>query len=310
MSERKRQDLPSSEGPSEGTGVLWVVATPIGNLGDLTPRAKSVLAAADRILCEDTRNTQKLLHAIGSPRDGRDFERLDAHSSPSKRAQVIERLQQGARMALVSDAGTPGISDPGAELVKEARQAGIRVEPIAGASALAVFLSASGFSGTSFTFRGFFPRKSAERRAEVQLASQGGVGGAWIWFESPQRVVEALSDIAQVLPDARVVCAKELSKIHERFFDGSAREISERVADEIQSVGPKGEWIFAVELSALSDSIQNETSEWVKALQCLIDARITATEAARRVSQVFGAPRNEVYRRALELSGKKTTSGT
>lgn len=299
MSDRKRQEVP---------GILWVVATPIGNLQDLTPRARGVLEAADTILCEDTRQTQKLLHAIGSPREGRDFERLDAHASPGKLRRAVERLQEGARLALVSDAGTPGISDPGAELVRAAREAGIRIEPIAGPSALAVFLSAAGFTGTGFTFRGFFPRKAAEQK-EALASAQSGVLGPWVWFESPQRIADALADIAAAAPAARVVAAKELSKIHERFFDGVSEDVAREVAAEISREGARGEWIFGVEFLRSEAQSAVDSSDWVKGLQCLLNCRITAPEAARQVSQVFGAPRNEVYRRALELSGKKSAPG-
>jgi 16S rRNA (cytidine1402-2'-O)-methyltransferase len=283
MNELKRQDLPTG---------LWVVATPIGNLGDLSPRALSALAHADAVLCEDTRRTAQLLSALGLAGGGR-LRRLDAHAGEGAIAREVERLTEGASAALVTDAGTPGVSDPGSRLVAAARAAGVKVTAVPGPSAVTALLSVAGWEATEFSFRGFFPRKPRELEGE----------GVQIWFESPLRIGETLAWLAERAPAAPAVAAKELTKVHEKVFAGSAREVAAEVASELEREGARGEWVLALELAPASKTVV-ESSEWVKALHCLLDARVAAPEAAKRVSQHFGVERKRVYAAALELSGK------
>ena len=291
MNETKRQELP---GPG-----LWVIATPIGNLGDLTPRARAAIEAATAVLCEDTRRTSRLTTALGLHAK---LERFDAHSGKERVTELVERLAAGESLALVTDAGTPGISDPAAVLVAAARAAGIGVTPFPGASAVTTLLSVAGFNETAFAFRGFFPRKQGDRIRELAIAGASEAARVFVWYESPERIVESLEVFAEKLPGAQLFVAKELTKLHERFFSGSALEAAERVREEIAREGAVGEWCFAASLGVL-ESV--ESSDWVKALQILLDVPLSASDAAKRVSQVFGVAKNTVYEAALRLSGKK-----
>jgi 16S rRNA (cytidine1402-2'-O)-methyltransferase len=293
MTEPKRQVLPT-------TASLAVVATPIGNLGDVSPRVRQALEEADTVLCEDTRRTAMLLTALGISRR---LERLDAHATPARIADVVSRVAAGERFALVTDAGTPGISDPAAALVSAVAAHGAQVVPVPGPSAVTALLSVAGFSETAFCFAGFFPRKDGERKAAVKEALSSRLSRLCVWFDSPERLEDSLAVIAEECPDARVVAAKELTKMYERFFRGTAVEVLTLVSSEFAREGKKGEWCFAVEFPVRE--VSEESSDWVKALQCLLDVPLTAPEAARRVSQVFGTPKREVYERALRILGKK-----
>ena len=234
----KRQVLPPG---------LWVVATPIGNLADLSPRCRSALEEADWILCEDTRRTLNLLRALGLPSEGR-LKRLDAHTEADSASYWIGKLQGGARVALVSDAGTPVVSDPGAVLVGQAAAAGIRVTPLPGPSAVMTLLAASGFQGTAFTFRGFFPRKRGEQVQELAQAFRSAphVSAIWIWFESPQRIEAALETLSTHYPQVSVSVGKELTKLFERIFHGTSIRVAEQVRAELEKEGTVGEWCFSI----------------------------------------------------------------
>jgi 16S rRNA (cytidine1402-2'-O)-methyltransferase len=288
--ETKRQDLPPG---------LWVVATPLGNTADLSARARAALECAQAVLCEDTRRTANLLSVLGLRSR---MERFDAHAAQERVDELVRRLTEGESFALVSDAGTPGICDPGARLVRAAREARVRITPVPGPSAVAALLSVAGFESEGFVFHGFFPRKSSERDQAMDdsLASPERVH---LWFESPNRVVESLEHVARAMPEAELVAAKELTKMHERFFWGSAPEAALEVRQEIGREGALGEWCFALRLPERPRTTQS--SDWVKALQCLVDCQVSAPEAAKRVSQIFGVARNEAYETYLRLSGKK-----
>ncbi len=296
----KRQVLPPG---------LWVVATPIGNLSDFSPRGQQALEQADAILCEDTRRTLTLLQALGI--EGKRTFRLDAHAGESQLKEVIQRLRDGQSFALVTDAGTPAISDPGSALVKRAHEAKVRVTPIPGASALMCLLSVAGFAETEFQFGGFFPRKEGDRRRLLESFKGRGVR-VGVWFESPERLVDSLDLVSEVLVDSEVVAAKELTKLHERVFAGLSGDVRSQVKQEIESEGARGEWCFAIRLLAQESSgtsSGSESSDWVKALHCLLNAQVSASRAAREVSQAFGMPKNLVYEAALRISGKKRGEG-
>ena len=301
MIDTKRQDLP---------GILWVVATPIGNLGDLSVRAKEVLAGADVVLCEDTRRTSRLCAATGiSPR----LERLDAHADDHRLQTMVDRLAGGQRAALVTDAGTPGVSDPAAALVALARSRGVEVVPIPGPSAVVTLLSVSGFVESSFAFGGFFPRKDGDRKRTIEAAARfAEICRIMVWFESPERIEDSLGLLARLVPDARVVAAKELTKMHERVFAGTAGETAQAVAEELEREGRLGEWCFACRFPEVTESPETglETSSgdsagWRLALRCLLESGVALNEAAKRVSQYFAVPKNAVYEEGLRLSGKK-----
>ncbi|MEO5971249.1 MAG: 16S rRNA (cytidine(1402)-2'-O)-methyltransferase [Bdellovibrionia bacterium] len=308
MNDTKRQNLPQILSPG-----LWVVATPIGNLADLSPRCRSALEEADWILCEDTRRTLNLLRALGLPSEGR-LKRLDAHTEADVSSYWIDKLLGGAKVALVSDAGTPVVSDPGAVLVARASSAGIRVTPLPGPSAVMTLLAASGFQETAFTFRGFFPRKRAEQVKELEQAFRSAeqVSPIWIWFESPQRIEESLKVLSTYYPSIPTTVGKELTKVFERIFYGTSTSVAEQVSAELQREGSVGEWCFSAcfpvkkmeknpQELVLKDLDQTEAAvddntDWVKAVKCLLTAGISASETARIVSQQFGISKKICYR--------------
>lgn len=306
MDKTKKQVLPSG---------LWVVATPIGNLKDISERAIQALDQAEGIFCEDTRETAKLLSALGIAKSFSKLERLDAHSSLKVIARAVERLVAGESFAVVTDAGTPAVSDPGAQLVAQARDAGVQITPIPGSSAVMALLSVCGFNETAFVFRGFFPRKTEERREELErswAAAQLGVSNVFAWFESPYRILETLEEfvavLASIAPETKLVAAKELTKLHERIFGGSLSEVLQAVRMEIQKEGTKGEWCFALHYPD-SKRESKEDLNWLKALECLIECGVSASEASRTVSQHFGVSKKQVYERFLQNSGKKVNPG-
>ena len=237
-------------------------------------------------------------------------ERLDAHATEGTIGEAVRRLQEGESLALVTDAGTPGISDPAARLVAAARAAAVAVVPIPGPSAVTALLSVSGFAETAFVFRGFFPREKKDRKTELAqavAASDAGLARVFVWFESPMRVVDALETIAAVCPDTEMVVAKELTKIYERVFSGASQDLSEIVKKEVEREGAVGEWCFALRFAEKTASEKEpvETSNWYKALQLLIECGVPRSDAAKKVSQSFGVQRNEVYEVALKIiSGK------
>ena len=203
---------------------LYLVATPIGNLEDMTLRGLRVLRETDRIACEDTRQTQKLLNhfAIRTPTVS-----YHAHNEAERAASLVEELKSGARIAVVSDAGTPGIADPGAVLARAAIAAGVAVFPVPGANAAVAAVIASGLPAERFRFHGFLPSKAGERRTVLErlLASGGAASGETtteIFYETPHRIAEALGDVEAVFgPGLPVVVARELTKLHEEFLRGT-----------------------------------------------------------------------------------------
>jgi 16S rRNA (cytidine1402-2'-O)-methyltransferase len=209
----------------KNTGAIYLVATPIGNLEDITLRALRILKEADLIACEDTRQTQKLLNHFGITTPTISYHE---HNEAGRAKELVEQAQQGRNIAIVSDAGMPGISDPGYRVVLQALEHDIPVIPIPGASALVAGLAASGLPTDSFRFHGFLPAKQGQRRRsleEIRLSSETEV-----FYEAPHRVAETLQDIVEVLGASRpVVIAREITKLHEEFLRGSAEEILQRL---------------------------------------------------------------------------------
>ncbi|KAH9259217.1 hypothetical protein BASA81_002260 [Batrachochytrium salamandrivorans] len=294
---------------------LWVVGVPIGNLADMSPRAKSVLTSADLILCEDTRRTAQLLQLLGVESFMPRLNRFDAHSRDA--AKWINQIKLGKSICLVSDAGTPGISDPGALLVQAAALSSISVCPIPGPSAMTALLSICGFPEPSFAFRGFYPRKDKEHELEVKFMVQSSVHHAcrtFVYFESPLRIAKTLERIALSLPPtATMVVAKELTKLHEQVFRGATcREVAQRVSQNLLESGEVGEWCFAVYFPRTKDDGEDDgeggavpTSEaWGKALQCLLQANVSVSESAKQVAQVFGVNKKEAYKEALRIKAQ------
>ncbi len=210
----------------EGRGTLYIVATPIGNLGDVTPRAVEVLKGVDLIASEDTRVTQKLLRTFGIHTPQISF---FEHNEEWKTPEILERLERGQAIALVSDAGTPLISDPGYRLVKEAAERRIQVVPIPGPSAVIAALSVSGLPTDRFTFVGFLPRKASRRRKELQRLAE--LSHTLVLYESPHRILKTLQDLEKIMGKRCVVICRELTKKHEEILRGTPSELLRKLAD-------------------------------------------------------------------------------
>ena len=287
---------------------LYIVGTPIGNLGDLSPRAQKVLAAVDRVLCEDTRRTSELGAALGIKMK---LERFDQHASEGLVRSVVERIQAGQSLALVSDAGTPGISDPAAVAAKAVADAGERVIPIPGPSAVATLISVSGFPESEFSFRGFFPRKNKQKELNaVEAASLSGCR-VYVWYESPERIVDTLNVFKKSEKILEVVVAREMTKKFEEFYRGPVDEVLAKIQRKIDEIGKKGEWSFAVRLQKIGE--QEKASDpgslgWEKALGLLIESSVPVSSAVKKVSQTFGVARNSVYEMALSISTRQKDS--
>ncbi|MCA9367063.1 16S rRNA (cytidine(1402)-2'-O)-methyltransferase [Candidatus Kaiserbacteria bacterium] len=219
--------------------MLYIVATPIGNLEDITYRAMRILGTVDYVLCEDTRVTGKLLahYEINAT-----LRRYDAHTGEELQSKIITELLAGQSFALVSDAGTPGVSDPGVLLVAGAREAGARVEVIPGPSAVTAAVSLAGFTGNQFTFLGFAPQKKGRETFFKHLSDyQHPV----VFFESTHRIMKALTQLSEWQPQARLYVARELTKLHEECLTGSATEILSLL--EVEPVKQKGEFVIIVD---------------------------------------------------------------
>jgi 16S rRNA (cytidine1402-2'-O)-methyltransferase len=274
-------------------GILYIVATPIGNLEDITLRAIRTLKEADVIAAEDTRHTQILLNhfAIKTP-----LTSYHEHNERAKTGQLVTRLERGESIALVSDAGTPAISDPGFRLVVEAVRAGIRVIPIPGASAAIAVLSASGLPTDGFVFTGFLPARKQERRSRLQELRGGSY--SLVIYETPHRLKESLDDIGKILGDRRIVLAREVTKLHEEFLRGSVSEVIREVSQrEI-----RGEITLVIEgrTGEISTSEEGLRAEIDK----LKDDGTRVKEIAEILGEKYGYSKREIYRLALEQGAK------
>jgi 16S rRNA (cytidine1402-2'-O)-methyltransferase len=272
-------------------GELAIVATPIGNLRDITLRALDVLKHADLILCEDTRHSAKLLSAHGI---GTATWAYHEHNAAVRRPQVIEKLESGQRIALISDAGTPLISDPGYKLVQEARQRGIAVTPLPGACAAITALCAAGLPTDQFHFIGFLPPKMAARRSRLEALR--AIPGTLVFYESPQRILDTLIDAEAVLGEREAVVARELTKSYEEFRGATLSALIARYRDEPT---PKGEIVLLIG-AAPADAGQVDDEEIERRLrQAMADYPLK--EAAGIVAEAIGRPKRELYQWALRL---------
>jgi len=289
------------------TGTLWVVATPIGNLEDVTLRALRVLREADGVLAEDTRRTRRLLSHHGIPAALRAFH---AHTDPGRTHALVAELAAGARLALVSDAGTPLVSDPGVGLVAAAREAGIRVEAVPGPSAVTAALTVAGLRCDGFRFWGFLPRSGGRRRRALQAI--GRDPGAGVLFESPHRLARTLSELGELLGEQRrIAVCRELTKVHQEVVRGSAAELAERFAE-----GARGEITLVVEAvgEGWDDALPAPVADrsWAGAAGGPADDEVarwlaegmSPRDAATRLAREAGVRRPEAYRRVQAVRAR------
>jgi 16S rRNA (cytidine1402-2'-O)-methyltransferase len=282
-------DTTDAPPPIQLAAGLYVTATPIGNLGDVTIRALAVLRGADLIACEDTRITGRLLDRHGIKT--RLFP-YHEHNAAGMRPVLLERLASGGRVALVSDAGTPLISDPGYRLVREAREAGIAVFPVPGPSAVMAALSAAGLPTDRFLFAGFLPPRSAARR--TALAEFVTLKATLVFFESAQRLPETLADMADVLGPRDAAVCRELTKLFEEFREGPLADLAAAYA---AAGPPKGEVVIVLG----PPGAETVTDADVDQLLGEALVRMGPSEAARDVAAATGRSRRDLYRRALAL---------
>ena len=278
---------------------LYLVATPIGNLGDITLRALDVLRRVDRIACEDTRQTQKLLnhYKITTPTVS-----CHQHNERQRASELITALKAGGRIAVVSDAGMPGISDPGGWLIAAAIAAGIAVIPIPGANAALNALVASGLPADEFHFIGFLPEKAGARRTRLEaLAAEiqrNNAARTFIFYEAPHRILETLSDLESVFgPALRVVLARELTKIHEEFLRGTVAEVRRELAGRDRM---RGEITLLVDVqpkkpgAKSSPGAHERIADRIARLQA--ETGVDEKEALKRIARELGQSKSDVYR--------------
>ena len=271
---------------------LYVVATPIGNLADISLRALHVLARVDVVACEDTRHTQQLLRAYGLDRPGSQLLAVHQHNEAEAAHNVLERLGQGLRVAYVSDAGTPAISDPGARLVAAVRQAGFKVMPLPGASSVTTALSASGMTGDGgFVFAGFLSSKATERQLAVQKLAQES--RAVVLLEAPHRI-EALAQALAVLGQRRVTLGRELTKQFEQIETLPAQDLSAWLAEKPERL--RGEFVLVLHDAPVDDT----TGEGLRVLHLLLP-ELPLKTAVKLAAEISGESKNTLYDLALAL---------
>ena len=282
-------------------GALYVTATPIGNLADISLRALHLLQLADVIACEDTRHTHALLRAYGIDKTAPQWLAVHQHNEAEAAQAVIERLQQGQRVAYVSDAGTPAVSDPGARLVAAVRAAGLRAVPLPGASSVTAVLSVAGIAGdqAGFVFAGFLPAKAGERDAAVALLAQEA--RAVVLLEAPHRI-DALARALAPLGSRSVTVGRELTKQFEEVVTLPCAELEAWLAADPQH--KRGE--FALALHAAPEAPRSDDGGRVLAL---LLAELPLKTAVKLAAEITGAPRNELYDAALQLKARSADDG-
>jgi 16S rRNA (cytidine1402-2'-O)-methyltransferase len=276
---------------------LHLVATPIGNLGDITLRALETLAGADLILCEDTRITRRLTERYGLAAE---LTAYHEHNAEAVRPRILQRLAEGAAIALVSDAGTPLISDPGYKLVREACEAGHSVNALPGPSAVLAALSVAALPTDRFFFEGFLPAKQQARR--TRLSELARVEATLVMFEAGSRVQETLADLADVMVGRQAAICRELTKLHEEILRGAVQTLAAE-ADELET---RGEFVLVIGPPPRDAAVL--TQDALDALLKDLLPRSSVKDAVMHAVELSGRPRREVYARALELS-KDARSG-
>lgn len=289
-------DFTSSDGrKGELKGTLYVVATPIGNLDDLSPRAARTLASVDVVAAEDTRHSGRLLSHLGIQKR---MVALHDHNEKDRAAGILTELQAGRDVALISDAGTPLISDPGYVLVREARAAGHRVSPIPGPCALVAALSVAGLPTDRFLYVGFLPAKRSGRRASLEVLSSEVA--TLVFYESPHRIMESVRDIADVLgSDREIVLGREITKTFETFYSGSVADVLAEL--ERDPHGNRGEFVVMVRGAAAQAGSEAAATMDVDRMLRVLLAELPVKKVAKMASELTGLSKNELYQRALAL---------
>jgi 16S rRNA (cytidine1402-2'-O)-methyltransferase len=302
VSEPPLIDPASGPPPATGGGRVMLVGTPIGNLGDLSPRAAAALAAATVIFCEDTRRSRKLLSAAGIPAPR--LLVMHQHNEAASAAYAVELAIGGATVAVVTDAGMPGISDPGERVVRLAAESGVAVEVIPGPSALLTALVASGLPAARFCFEGFLPRRGHERDEVLgEVASRHCTS---VLYEAPHRVGRTLADLAGACgPGRRVAIGRELTKLHEELWRGTLAE----AVDWVVAHEPRGEWVLVVAGADTSAPARPSDAEVVDALRAQLDGGADRRQAVAGVAAELRLPRRDVYQLAVGLGGRGRPSG-
>ena len=274
-------------------GTLYLIATPIGNLEDITHRAVRLLGQVDVIACEDTRHTKKLLNHYGINTRTISYHE---HNERERSMELIERLKSGADVAVVSDAGTPGISDPGFRLARMAIDCDVQVVPVPGASALISALVASGLPTDEFFFGGFLPARSGARRA--RLAELRSLPATLIFYEGPHRIAATLKDALEILGERQAVVARELTKMHEEIARGSLSELTSRFSSPERA---RGEMVLIIDRTVMpGESTGNQSDASVSALVTEFEAKgLDHRAALKKAARELGLSRDEAYRRLV-----------
>jgi 16S rRNA (cytidine1402-2'-O)-methyltransferase len=275
-------------------GTLWVVATPIGNLEDLSPRAQRILGEVDLVACEDTRHSGRLLAAFGLKAR---LAPLHEHNEEREVPGLIARLEAGEHIALVSDAGTPLVSDPGFRLVRAAAAAGLAVRPVPGPSALLAALSVAGLPTDRFAFEGFLPARASARRA--RLRELAGEARTLVFFEAGNRLTALLGDAGETLGAGRMATvARELTKLHESVYRGTLAELAKRLAADPDAV--RGEVVVVIAGCEVSAQHEGDEAMLMRLLPALLE-ELPPSRAVRIAAKLAGVPRRRAYALALQL---------
>ena len=286
--------MAGSAAQERSAGKLIICPTPLGNLGDMPPRARTALEACDVVCCEDTRVTGKLLAALGIQKR---LERLDEASLAQKADSVLDRVEAGECVCYCSDAGMPGVSDPGQRLIERAYERALAVEVLPGGTAVATAYVASGFTAPRFYFGGFFPRKAGERAA--LLESLRALDAVLVFYESPNRIVSALDAAAEAFPLRSVAVCRELTKIHEEVVRGLSGEVAQEFAKRVAEGPVKGEIVLVIDAPSTAEadaqasaSAQNAREE---AAALLAAGELSKKEIVAHLRKAYGLSRNDAY---------------
>jgi 16S rRNA (cytidine1402-2'-O)-methyltransferase len=280
-------------------GALYVVATPIGNLGDISIRALSVLELVDAVACEDTRTTGQLMKRYGLSKP---MIATHQHNEAEAAQKIIERLQRGERVAIVSDAGTPAISDPGSRVVDAVMNEGLAVIPIAGPSAVAAAISSSGLSGDGFHFVGFLPSKDAQRDSALQALSNSS--SVLVFYEAPHRVVDTVNAMRHVFGEQRrIVIARELSKLFEQIHRCALSDAPTWLSADTNR--QRGEFVLLIEGAKRSDGESDSLTEARRLLTILLQ-ECSVSQAAALAAKITGVKKNALYTMALDITNQQS----